>query len=629
MLSDYQKEQLSAEIIPMFQDLEQDTIQDIARRLRKEKRWTESAELQAKALESLGHSPSEIQTRVLDELHADKDFIDMMNENTLEHKKLVRERIRETVDSAQAHGDKIIGRAGDMSFADDVAFWKTKGQHLKSSPALKQISAESSKRLEHELKSLTHSTGFKFIGAPVSVDQAFNHSMDKAVMNVASGAFSSEQAVEQVVSELEKSGLRYVNYASGITRGIDVAAHLAVRTTLNQMAADISMSNAEQLGTDLVEVSSHGGARDGDGHANHAGWQGKVYSISGKAHPKESKRLGYKILSLEAVTGYPHDPAGLCGYNCKHTFYPFIAGISDPTPLEKEPAPVKVDGKTYTYYQATQYQRRLERELREFKRQYLGGQNMTAAITAKEQQYARFCEKAGLKQNLNRLYVKGYKRDFEYIGKRHDVAKKHDVVYRAKNISDINDLKNISKSDIIKMQSLDEIKLYFAEKHSINLVGFEKQNLEKLKMVLAGYDDCFERFPGSASVVKQISYNPRLRVYGKLKTDGRSEIGKSGMGSYGTGIHEAAHAADLYKSSYGTHSFADEVFSDALRRLKLKRTSKKYYNLAYEITGEFESIVESCEMLAYSAETVMGRGKGNDLSNMIFKISEEHYARKN
>ena len=415
MLSDYQKEQLSAEIIPMFQDLEQDTIQDIARRLRKAKRWTESAELQAKALESLGYSPSEIQTRVLDKLHADKDFIDMLNENTLEHKKLVRERIRETVDSAQAHGDKIVGRAGDMSFADDVAFWKTRGQSLKSSPALRQISAESSKRLEHELKSLTHSTGFKFIGAPVSVDQAFNHSMDKAVMNVASGTFSSEQAVEQVVSELEKSGLRYVNYASGITRGIDVAAHLAVRTTLNQMAADISMSNAEQLGTDLVEVSSHGGARDGDGHANHAGWQGKVYSISGKAHPKESKRLGYKILSLEAVTGYPHDPAGLCGYNCKHTFYPFLEGISDPTPIEKEPDPVKVDGRTYTFYQATQYQRRLERELREFKRQYLGGQNMTAAITAKEQQYARFCEKAGLKQNLNRLYVKGYKRDFEYI----------------------------------------------------------------------------------------------------------------------------------------------------------------------------------------------------------------------
>lgn len=450
MLSDYQKEQLSAEIIPMFQDLEQDTIQDIARRLRKSKRWTESAELQAKSLESLGYSPSQIQARVLDKLHADKDFIDMLNENTLEYKKLVRERIRETVDSAQAHGDKIIGRAGDMSFADDVAFWKTKGQHLKSSSALKQISAESSKRLEHELKSLTHSTGFKFIGAPVSVDQAFNHSMDKAVMNVASGAFSSEQAVEQVVSDLEKSGLRYVNYASGITRGIDVAAHLAVRTTLNQMAADISMSNAEQLGTDLVEVSSHGGARSGDGHANHAGWQGKVYSISGKAHPKESKRLGYKILSLEAVTGYPHDPAGLCGYNCKHTFYPFIAGISDPTPIEKDPEPVKVDGRIYTFYQATQHQRRLERELREFKRQYLGGQNMTAAITAKEQQYARFCEKAGLKQNLNRLYVKGYKRDFEYI-KPLISKSKNDIIESKRSIIHLSKKEDLSNYELTKI----------------------------------------------------------------------------------------------------------------------------------------------------------------------------------
>ncbi len=73
---------------------------------------------------------------------------------------------------------------------------------------------------------LTHSTGFKFTGAPISVDRAFNHSMDKAVMNVASGAFSSEQAVEQVVSDLEKSGLRYVNYASGVTRGIDQGSQI-------------------------------------------------------------------------------------------------------------------------------------------------------------------------------------------------------------------------------------------------------------------------------------------------------------------------------------------------------------------------------------------------------------------
>lgn len=415
MLSDEQKEQLSSEIIPLFQDLEQDVIQDIARRVRKEKRWTETAELQAKALEELGYSPREIRTTVLKKLHADKEYIDMINKNTLEHKKAVKEEIDRVVAEAKKNADDIVSRAGDMAFADDIAFWNSAGKHLKESPELAQIGAETSKRLAHELKSLTHSTGFKFTGRPIKAEKAFNYAMDKAVMNIASGTFSTQQAIEQVVSDLEKSGLRKVDFASGISRGIDVAANLAVRTTLGQMAADISMSNAEELGADLVEVSSHAGARSGDGHANHAAWQGKVYSISGKSYPEEGKRLGYKIEKLSDVTGYPDDPAGLCGYNCRHTFYPFIEGVSEPNTIEEDPEPVYVDGKTYTYYQATQKQRRLERELREYKRQHIGGTNRIAAIKAKEQQYVRFCRKAGLKQNLNRIYVKGYKRDFAYI----------------------------------------------------------------------------------------------------------------------------------------------------------------------------------------------------------------------
>lgn len=415
MLSDKQKEQLSAEIIPLFQDLEQEVIQDIARRVRKEKRWTETAELQAKALEELGYSPSEIRAAVLKKLHANKEYIDMINKNTLEHKRAVKEEIDRVVAEAKNNGDDIVSRAGDMAFADDLEFWTSQGRYLKKSPALNQINKEVSKRLSHDLKSLTHSTGFKFTGRPIKMEKAFNYAMDKAVMNVVSGTFSTQQAVEQAVSELEKSGLRKVDFASGVSRGIDVAAHLAVRTALGQMSADISMLNAEELGADLVEVSSHAGARSGEGHADHAAWQGKVYSISGKSYPKESKRLGYKIEKLSDATGYPDDPTGLCGYNCRHTFYPFIEGISEPNPTEKDPEPVEVDGKTYTYYQATQKQRRLERELRELKRQHIGGTNRIAAIKAKEQQYSRFCRKAGLKQNLNRLYVKGYKRDFAYI----------------------------------------------------------------------------------------------------------------------------------------------------------------------------------------------------------------------
>lgn len=416
MLSDRQKEQLSAEMIPLFQELEQDVIQDIARRVRKESRWTETAELQAKTLEALGYKPMEIRNKVMRELKADKAYQAMIAKNTLEHKSAVRDRIKQLVADAKERGDDIVSRAGTMAFNDDLSFWKSKGRHLRHSSELAEINTTASHRLGHELKNLTHSTGFKFIGAPIRLDKAFSHAMDSMIMNVATGGFSSGQAIEKVVSDLEKSGIRHVDFGSGISRGIDVAAALAVRTTLGQMAAQISMDNAVQLGTDLVEVSSHAGAREGDGHADHAAWQGRVYSLSGRQHPEEEKRLGYKIYKLSDVTGYPDDPLGLCGYNCRHTFYPFLEGISEPNPIEKDPEPVTVDGRTYTYYQATQVQRRLERELRELKRQYIGGDTTRlAAIKAKEQRYARFCNKAGLKQNLERLYVKGYKRDFEYI----------------------------------------------------------------------------------------------------------------------------------------------------------------------------------------------------------------------
>lgn len=477
MLSDKQKEQLAAEVVPLFQELEQDIIQDIARRVRKEKRWTETAELQAKALEAMGYKPMEIRNKVLRELKADKAYQAMIAKNTLEHKRAVRERIKQIVADAKAQGDDIVDRAGTMAFNDDLSFWKSKGRHLRYSPELGKINQSTAKRLAHELKNLTHSTGFKFIGAPIREDRVFSHAMDSAIMNIASGGFSSGQAVEQVVSDLEKSGIRHVDFDSGISRGIDVAAALAVRTTLGQMAAEISMSNAEELGTDLVEVSSHAGAREGIGCASHVDWQGKVYSISGKAHPEEEKRLGYKIEKLSDVTGYPDDPTGLCGYNCRHTFYPFLEGISEPNPIEKDPEPVTVDDRTYTYYQATQVQRRLERELRELKRQYIGGdETRLAAIKAKEQRYARFCKKAGLKQNLERLYVKGYKRDFEYIKpiKDKSIGDFRDVIsdFYDNGVAKFNDLDRfyLGKLPVVNSNPLLDGSNVYIEGRSLNRV---------------------------------------------------------------------------------------------------------------------------------------------------------------
>lgn len=61
-----------------------------------------------------------------------------------------------------------------------------------------------------------------------------------------------------------------------------------------------------------MEVTAHSGARP-----EHAEWQGKIYSRSGKSK---------KYPSLVKVTGYGTGP-GLGGWNCRHSMFPYYEGM--------------------------------------------------------------------------------------------------------------------------------------------------------------------------------------------------------------------------------------------------------------------------------------------------------------
>ena len=62
----------------------------------------------------------------------------------------------------------------------------------------------------------------------------------------------------------------------------------------------------------MVEVTAHSGARP-----EHAEWQGKIYSRSGKSK---------KYPDLVKVTGYGTGP-GLGGWNCRHSMFPYYEGM--------------------------------------------------------------------------------------------------------------------------------------------------------------------------------------------------------------------------------------------------------------------------------------------------------------
>lgn len=168
---------------------------------------------------------------------------------------------------------------------------------------------DSYERTNGELRNFTRTTAD-------SVQTEFIKELDNAYLKVVSNAWSQWQAAQEAVDNIIKHQ-GYVTYPSGHVDTIEVAVIRAIRTGVARMSAALVIEGAKERGMNHVLVSSHLGARVGDeteSPCNHAWWQGKVYSIEGGDE---------KYPNLEKVTGYPSDPRGLCGYNCRHNLTAF------------------------------------------------------------------------------------------------------------------------------------------------------------------------------------------------------------------------------------------------------------------------------------------------------------------
>ena len=212
-------------------------------------------------------------------------------------------------------------------------------------------------------RNLTASMGFLVDAGRTMLPpaKAYQWALDNAVMQVQSGAINYNQAIKTAIKQLADSGLRVVDYESGHQDQIDVAARRAVMTGVNQICAKYTEQSAQYLETPYFEVSAHAGARDKPGPSpwsSHKAWQGRVYSTrSNDIYPSI-----YDACGLGAVDG-------LEGANCRHRRNVWVEGVSERTYTDEQLAHIDddlgctFDGKTYTAYEATQMQRRVERQI--------------------------------------------------------------------------------------------------------------------------------------------------------------------------------------------------------------------------------------------------------------------------
>lgn len=231
----------------------------------------------------------------------------------------------------------------------------------------------------------------------------FQRTVDGAILGIEGGFFDYNTVIKRVISEMTNSGLRTVDYATGWSNRVDVAARRAVMTGYNQLVAKTNEHNAEQLGTEYFEVTWHSGARP-----SHQEWQGRVFS---KAELVSKCGLG----TVE----------GLCGANCYHNYYPFVPGVSQRTYTDEQLEQMNAEenqkreylGREYTKYEALQRQRQLETRMRAQRQQIKllqdGGANEDDIINARcryrgtSQEYTHFSRAMDLPQQRQRVTADG------------------------------------------------------------------------------------------------------------------------------------------------------------------------------------------------------------------------------
>lgn len=418
MLTPDQLAHCADDILKLYSQLEEEIVRDVARRISNTGIITETGKLQLNAMQELGTLNSDI-------LKSLSKYTDKTEEQL--------QKLFEDAAVTATEYDNEIYRANGLN-----------PKSIKVSATQMQTLEAGYKKTSGDLSNLTMTTA-------VTSQTGFINACTLAEMKAESGAFSPQQAIVDAIKQVASEGA-FVLYESGHRDRLDVAVRRNVMTGIGQTTGEICLANARELGCDLMEITAHAGARP-----SHASWQGQIVSLSG--------RKGY--LSLSDI-GYGTGD-GFKGWNCRHDWFPYFEGstrmYSDKDLKELDAENIKFpDGSMHTLYEAEQYQRALERRIRQTKRTLAACDEALNNLSDKERlnnlqkefnwhskklkrqeaQMNTFCEKTGLLPDNSRTQVSGFGKSTSQKAvwaNKKSVAKssKNDIIKLQINLFDTSD----------------------------------------------------------------------------------------------------------------------------------------------------------------------------------------------
>lgn len=365
MLSPRYLEGISDEIVDIYAQLEADILQDMARRIARLGKVTEATKWQAELLAETGALKKNV------------------NKIIKKYDPAIRKEI------TAIYNDAMVKNAR----ADNIIFKDALGHGVSDINA--QVMLASIQKTRADLSRLTITTAY-------TTEQQFVQVANAAYMQVVTGAFDYDTAMKKACNQLATEGVSGVQYRNGkpVRLNIEPAVRMNIITGVNQTASAMTLNNCDELGCDLVETTAHIGARP-----EHAAWQGEVFSISG-TNPKYRP---FSVCELGTITG-------LCGINCRHSYYPYFEGLekhytqADLDEMEKQT--VTYNGQKMSRYEGEEKLRGIERNIRQYKRRALtqeaAGIDSTAArqkIGEWQQRARDFTKQTGIERDRAREFI--------------------------------------------------------------------------------------------------------------------------------------------------------------------------------------------------------------------------------
>lgn len=229
-------------LVALWQEVEDTILRDVARRIGKMDALTPTANWQLWRYQ---------QTEAVR-----KDVVKLLARYTGKSEAEIRRLMKEAATAA-------------LEAEDEIYFnYKNEAPPLEESVPLQNLLNAGYRQTAGSFSNLTATTAN-------TVSGAFEQALDRAWLQVSSGAFDYKTAVKRAVDGLADS-MPYVTYPSGHRDTLEVAARRCVLTGVNQTCAKLQLERARQMGVRYVQTSCHAGARP-----SHAEWQGKIFALNG------------------------------------------------------------------------------------------------------------------------------------------------------------------------------------------------------------------------------------------------------------------------------------------------------------------------------------------------------------